>query len=103
VAANLIIYLFLSQVPESRDFEKRRGTRARSIDAVLGHLSYPIFLVQWLGGVVGYLLLSTNITRAWELVLASGPVILVLAARSLGSTRVLSNHFAGDPAMRNGP
>jgi peptidoglycan/LPS O-acetylase OafA/YrhL len=58
----------------------RPGPLARRIDTVLGNLSYPIFLVQWLGGFAGYLLLSSTIPRGWELVLASAPVIVVLAA-----------------------
>jgi peptidoglycan/LPS O-acetylase OafA/YrhL len=58
----------------------RPGPRARRIDAVLGHLSYPVFLVHWLGGLAGYLLLSSKIPRGWELVIASTPIILILAA-----------------------
>jgi peptidoglycan/LPS O-acetylase OafA/YrhL len=58
----------------------RPGPLARRIDTVLGNLSYPIFLVHWLGGFAGYLLLSSTVPRGWELVLASAPVIIVLAA-----------------------
>jgi peptidoglycan/LPS O-acetylase OafA/YrhL len=58
----------------------RPGPLARRIDTGLGNLSYPIFLVQWLGGFIGYMLLSSTILRGWELVLASAPVIIVLAA-----------------------
>jgi len=58
----------------------RPGPLARRIDTILGNLSYPIFLVHWLGGLAGYVLLSSTIPRGWELVLASAPVIVVLAA-----------------------
>jgi peptidoglycan/LPS O-acetylase OafA/YrhL len=58
----------------------RPGPRARRIDAVLGHLSYPVFLVQWLGGLAGCMLLSSEIPRGWELVFVSTPIILILAA-----------------------
>ena len=58
----------------------RPGSLPRRIDTVLGNLSYPIFLVQWLGGFAGYMLLSSTIPRGWELVLASAPVIVILAA-----------------------
>jgi peptidoglycan/LPS O-acetylase OafA/YrhL len=58
----------------------RPGPLGRRIDAVLGNLSYPIFLVQWLGGFVGYLLLSSTVARGWELVLVSLPIIVILAS-----------------------
>jgi peptidoglycan/LPS O-acetylase OafA/YrhL len=58
----------------------RPGGLARRIDTILGNLSYPIFLVHWLGSFAGYMLLSSTIPRGWELVLASAPVIVILAA-----------------------
>jgi peptidoglycan/LPS O-acetylase OafA/YrhL len=58
----------------------RPGPFVRRIDAVLGDLSYPIFLVHWLGGFAGYILLSSLTPRGWELVLVSAPIIAILAA-----------------------
>ncbi|MGH6839203.1 MAG: acyltransferase family protein [Methylocella sp.] len=56
------------------------GRLGQRLDAALGHLSYPIFIVQWFGGFIGYMLLSRTIVRGWELVFISAPIILVLAA-----------------------
>jgi peptidoglycan/LPS O-acetylase OafA/YrhL len=55
------------------------GPLARRIDAALGDLSYPIFLVQWFGGFVGFILLSSKAARGWELVLTAAPIILITA------------------------
>ncbi len=56
------------------------GTKLRRLDSYLGDLSYPIFLVQWVGGFIGYLLLAGKEMRGWELMLVSTPVILLTAA-----------------------
>ncbi|MGQ0446109.1 MAG: acyltransferase family protein [Beijerinckiaceae bacterium] len=67
----------------------RPGPLARRIDCVLGDLSYPIFLVHWLGAFAGYMVLSSTIPRGWELVLASAPVIVIFAA----ALAWLNGHF----------
>jgi peptidoglycan/LPS O-acetylase OafA/YrhL len=59
--------------------ELRLPQRLRAHDAILGHLSYPVFLVQWLGGFVGYLLLSHFEGRGVALFYVSLPFILVMA------------------------
>jgi peptidoglycan/LPS O-acetylase OafA/YrhL len=56
------------------------GRLLKKIDDVLGELSYPIFLVQWLGAFIGYLLLSSAVTRGWLLIFISAPIILLLAS-----------------------
>lgn len=55
------------------------GEALRSVDALLGDLSYPIFLVQWLGGFGGYVLLGESVLRGWPLALAAAAPILIMA------------------------
>jgi peptidoglycan/LPS O-acetylase OafA/YrhL len=59
--------------------ELRLPERLREHDAILGHLSYPVFLVQWLGGFVGFLLLSHFEGRGVALFYVSLPFILAMA------------------------
>lgn len=54
--------------------------RLRRIDGFLGDLSYPVFLVQWLGGFVGFMLLSGAALRGWSLLAAAALPILLIAA-----------------------
>ena len=54
--------------------------RLKPLDEALGHLSYPIFLCQWLGAFVAYLMWSGAPSRGWGLTLAALPFILALAA-----------------------
>ncbi len=54
--------------------------RLKALDEALGHLSYPIFLCQWLGAFVATLVLSGSPSRGWWLVVAALPFILALAA-----------------------
>jgi peptidoglycan/LPS O-acetylase OafA/YrhL len=56
------------------------GPRLKDLDQALGHLSYPVFLCQWLGGFVAYLIWSGAPSRGWGLALGALPVILVLSA-----------------------
>jgi peptidoglycan/LPS O-acetylase OafA/YrhL len=56
------------------------GPLARRIDTMLGELSYPVFLVQWVGGFVGYLLLHQLVARGWDLIIVSTPAIMFLSA-----------------------
>jgi peptidoglycan/LPS O-acetylase OafA/YrhL len=56
------------------------GPRLKGLDQALGHLSYPVFLCQWLGGFVAFLIWSGAPSRGWGLALAALPVILVLSA-----------------------
>ena len=58
--------------------EPRR--RFKAFDETLGHLSYPIFLCQWLGAFAAYLVWSKLPSRGGELVLVALPFILTLAA-----------------------
>lgn len=55
------------------------GEARRRVDALLGDLSYPIFLVQWLGGFGGYVLLGESVLRGWPLALAAAAPILIMA------------------------
>ena len=50
-----------------------------SLDAALGNLSYPVFLCQWLGGFIVYLMWSQGQPRSWQLALAALPIILLLS------------------------
>ncbi|WP_424361986.1 acyltransferase family protein [Methylocystis parvus] len=54
--------------------------KLRRIDGFLGDLSYPVFLVQWLGGFVGFMLLSGAALRGWTLLAAAVTPILLIAA-----------------------
>ncbi len=56
------------------------GPRLKGLDQALGHLSYPVFLCQWLGGFVAYLIWSGAPSRGWGLALGALPVILILSA-----------------------
>ena len=56
------------------------GPRLKGLDQALGHLSYPVFLCQWLGGFVAYLIWSGTPSRGWGLALGALPVILILSA-----------------------
>ena len=56
------------------------GPRLKGLDQGLGRLSYPVFLCQWLGGFVAYLVWSGAPSRGWGLALGALPVILALAA-----------------------
>jgi peptidoglycan/LPS O-acetylase OafA/YrhL len=56
------------------------GPRLKNLDDLFGHLSYPVFLCQWLGGFLAYLLWSEAPSRGWGLALGALPIILVLSA-----------------------
>jgi peptidoglycan/LPS O-acetylase OafA/YrhL len=56
------------------------GPRLKALDEALGDLSYPVFLCQWLGGFLAYLLSSGAPSRGWALALGALPIILLLAA-----------------------
>lgn len=56
------------------------GPRVKGVDEALGRLSYPVFLCQWLGGFIAYLIWSGAPARGWGLALGSLPIILALAA-----------------------
>jgi len=56
------------------------GPRLRSLDDALGHLSYPVFLCQWLGGFLAYLLFTEEPMRGWRLALDALPIIFLLSA-----------------------
>ncbi len=56
------------------------GPRLRSLDDALGHLSYPVFLCQWLGGFLAYLLFTEEPMRGWRLALGALPIIFLLSA-----------------------
>jgi peptidoglycan/LPS O-acetylase OafA/YrhL len=78
--AGFYVNVLLSALVVALQPALRPGPFMCRIDAILGDLSYPIFLVQWLGGFAGYLLLSSQTPRGWVLVLASAPVIALLAS-----------------------
>lgn len=54
--------------------------KLRRVDGLLRDLSYPVFLVQWLGGFIGFLLLSGAELRGWSLLMAAVLPILLIAA-----------------------
>ena len=56
------------------------GPRLKRLDQALGHLSYPVFLCQWLGGFLAYLIWSGAPARGWGLALSALPIILILSA-----------------------
>jgi peptidoglycan/LPS O-acetylase OafA/YrhL len=64
------------------------GPRLKKLDEALGHLSYPVFLCQWLGGFVAYLVWSGAPSRGWGLTLGALPVILALAAALAWASQV---------------
>ena len=51
----------------------------RNVDNALGHLSYPVFLCQWLGGFLAYLAWSQASSRGWGLAFVALPIILLLS------------------------
>ena len=55
------------------------GPLLRRLDVALGNLSYPVFLCQWLGGFIVYLMWSQGQPRSWELALAALPIIILLS------------------------
>lgn len=55
------------------------GPTLARIDRLLGELSYPIFLVQWIGGFAAYVLLGETELRGSEVALAAAPAILIMA------------------------
>lgn len=59
--------------------EFRLSEKLRERDALLGHLSYPVFLVQWLGGFAAFLLLENFEGRGVLLFYVALPIILVMA------------------------
>lgn len=56
------------------------GPWLRRIDRFLGELSYPVFLVQWIGGFAAYRMIGETELRGWEVALAAAPLILIMAA-----------------------
>jgi peptidoglycan/LPS O-acetylase OafA/YrhL len=59
----------------------KTGPALARIDRMLGDLSYPIYLVQWLGAFVGYMLFMSRAPRGWELFFASvAPILLIAGA-----------------------
>ena len=56
------------------------GPRLKGLDKALGHLSYPVFLCQWLGGFLAYYVWSGGPSRGWGLTLCALPIILLLSA-----------------------
>lgn len=61
--------------------EIKTGPVLARMDRLLGDLSYPIYLVQWLGGFAGYMLLTSPALRGWELLFASiAPILLIAGA-----------------------
>lgn len=55
------------------------GPWLRRIDRILGELSYPVFLVQWIGGFAAYRMIGETELRGWEVALAAAPLILIMA------------------------
>ncbi|MBU6527830.1 acyltransferase [Methylocystis sp. MJC1] len=63
--------------------EMKTGPILTRVDRLHGDLSYPIYLVQWLGGFAGYMLLASPAIRGWELFFASvAPILLIAGALS---------------------
>ena len=54
--------------------------RLKGLDQALGHLSYPVFLCQWLGAFLAYLIWSGAPSRGWLLAFSALPIILMLSA-----------------------
>ena len=67
-----LVVIFLSRL--------NPGPRLKSLDDLFGDLSYPVFLCQWLGGFLTYLLWSEEPMRGWGLALGALPIIFVLSA-----------------------
>lgn len=72
------ILLFALAAPYLLDL--RLSQHWRSHDATLGHLSYPVFLTQWLAGFAGYLMLADFEGRGVVLFYVSMPFVVVMAA-----------------------
>ena len=75
--------------------EPKLSSVLRGHDAVLGQLSYPVFLVQWLAGFVGYLVLDGAEGRGVFLFYLCLPVTLAMAA-----ALTLINDMAIEPLRR---
>lgn len=60
--------------------ELKLTKRLRAHDTILGHLSYPIFLVQWLAGFVVYLALDGYEGRGVLVFYVAMPLAVVMAA-----------------------
>lgn len=58
----------------------KTGPFGRRVDEILGHLSYPVFLVQWLAGFMGHLIVNPTALRGWETFAIAMPFIIVSAA-----------------------
>ncbi len=56
------------------------GSNMQKLDRMLGRLSYPVYLVQWLGAFLAHVMLCPNSWRGWDMAAAGLPVILGLAA-----------------------
>jgi peptidoglycan/LPS O-acetylase OafA/YrhL len=52
----------------------------RSVDAALGEIAYPLFLVQWLAGFLAALFYMPGTWRGLPLLLAALPLMLVMSA-----------------------
>lgn len=72
------ILLFALAAPYLMDL--RLPQQWRNHDAILGHLSYPVFLAQWLAGFAGYLLLANFEGRGVALFYVSMPFVVAMAA-----------------------
>jgi peptidoglycan/LPS O-acetylase OafA/YrhL len=72
--------------------ELRLSRAMAAHDRVLGQLSYPIFLVQWLAGFAGFLLLRESEGRGVILFYLSIPV-----AVALGAVLTLANEWMVEP------
>jgi peptidoglycan/LPS O-acetylase OafA/YrhL len=51
----------------------------QSVDAALGEIAYPLFLVQWLAGFLAALAYMPGTWRGWPLLLAALPLMLVMS------------------------
>lgn len=67
-----LVVLFLSKLAP--------GQWLKGLDRALGHLSYPVFLCQWLGAFLAALLWREAPLRGWALALGSLPVTLLMSA-----------------------
>ncbi|WP_349362185.1 acyltransferase [Methylocystis sp. JR02] len=83
VRAGFYLNIFLTIPVVVALSELKTGPVLARVDRLLGDLSYPIYLVQWLGGFAGYMLFASPAMRGWELFFASvAPILLISGALS---------------------